>query len=264
MRLSALTAAAALAATGCATDTALKAELVELKREVRAQRETGRRLAERLDRLEATQAVLGAREKPSETARPATASVPELAVVRLKPKSDPPPKLDTRKSVQEPPAELEDDSFAEVAAPAGTQETGNAEADAAIGEALFEEGLSALKTGNLEGGVLRLKAFVAQYPRHARADNALFFMGVGLQGMDNLPSAVQAFQAVLDGYPAGDAVLDALLRLADCRGRMGQQDKARQLYTRIVQQYPGTTAAARAQVALRPTTGGGDAPAAGP
>ncbi|MEN9799694.1 MAG: hypothetical protein RL653_3391 [Pseudomonadota bacterium] len=264
MRFPALSAAALLAASGCATDAALKAELVELKREVRAQRETGRRLAERLDRLEASQAVLGARDKPSEGRIPPASAVPDLAVVRLKPKADPPPKLDTRKPVQEPPAELDEDTFAPAAAAQGAPESGDAEADAALGEALFEEGLSALKTGNLEGGVARLKAFVGQYPRHARADNALFFMGVGLQGMDNLPAAIQTFQSVLDGYPAGDAVLDALLRLADCRARMGQPDKARQLYSRIVQQYPGTTAAARAQVALRPAPAGGDASAAGP
>lgn len=264
MRFPALSAAALLAASGCATDAALKAELVELRREVRAQRETGRRLAERLDRLEASQAVIGARDKPAEGRRPAAAEVPELAVVRLKPKAEPPPKLDTRKAVQEPSPELEEEAFAPTAAAAGVPDSGDAEADAALGEALFEEGLSALKTGNLEGGVARLKAFVGQHPRHARADNALFFMGVGLQGMDNLPAAVQAFQSVLDGYPAGDAVLDALLRLADCRARMGQQEKARQLYSRIVQQYPGTTAAARAQVALRPAPAGGDAPATGP
>jgi TolA-binding protein len=264
VRLLTLSAAALLAASACATDAALKAELVDLRREVRAQRETGRRLAERLDRLEASQAVIGARDRAADGRRPAASEVPELAVVRLKPKAEPPPKLDTRRAVQEPPAELDEEAFAPAAGLSGAPESGDAEADAAIGEALFEEGLSALKTGNLEGGVARLKAFVGQYPRHARADNALFFMGVGLQGLDNLPAAVQAFQSVLEGYPAGDAVLDALLRLADCRARMGQQEKSRQLYIRIVQQYPGTTAAARAQVALRPAPAGGDVPAAGP
>ncbi|MBM4378500.1 MAG: tetratricopeptide repeat protein [Deltaproteobacteria bacterium] len=236
--------------------------MVELKREVRAQRENGRRLAERLDRLEASQAVLGARARAPEGGRPPAApAVPELAVVRLKPKADPPPRLDTRKDVVEPPEELDDALFA--SSPGGVAAEEQA-ADAALGDALFEDGLQALKTGNLEGGVQKLRGFVSQHPRHVRADNALYFVGVGLQGIEDLPGAAQAFQGVLDGYPAGDAVLDALLRLAACRSRMGQGAQARQLYGRIMSQYPGTAAAAQAQVALRSSSGTGDAPGAGP
>jgi len=260
LRHGALLIAACAFGAGCAGDPALRAEMVELKREVRAQRENGRRLAERLDRLEASQAVLGARTRTPETGKPAgTSAVPELAVVRLKPKSDPPPRLDTRKEVVEPPEELDDGVFA--AGGGGADEDA---ADAALGDALFEEGLQALKTGNLEGGVQKLRAFVLQYPRHVRADNALYFVGVGMQGMEDLPGAAQSFQAVLDGYPAGDAVLESLLRLADCRARLGQGAQARQIYGRIMSQYPGTAAAAQAQVALRSSSGPGDAPATGP
>ena len=261
MRRGALLLAACVAGeSGCASDPALRAEVVELRREVRAQRETARRMAERLDRLEASQAVLGARTRPAETGRgAAAAAVPELAVVRLKPKAEPAPRLDTRRAVVEPPEELDGSLFA--VAPA---EGGEDEADAALGEALFEEGLQALKTGNLEGGVQKLRGFVVQHPRHVRADNALYFVGVGLQGMEDLQGAAQAFQGVLDGYPAGDAVLEALLRLANCRARLGQPAQARQIYGRIMSQYPGTAAAAQAQVALRASPGAGDAPAAGP
>jgi tol-pal system protein YbgF len=258
----ALLLAASVLGAGCAADPALRAEMVELKREVRAQRENGRRLAERLDRLEASQAVLGARTRAPEAGKGAAPpAVPELAVVRLKPRADPPPRLDVRKEVVEPPEELDEGLFASgPGGGAGDEEA----ADAALGDALFEDGLQALKTGNLEGGVQKLRGFVSQYPRHVRADNALYFVGVGLQGLEDLAGAAQAFQGVLDGYPAGDAVLEALLRLADCRARLGQGAQARQLYGRIMSQYPGTAAAAQAQVALRSSSGAGDAPASGP
>jgi TolA-binding protein len=254
------------ALTACATTGSLQSsELAELKAEVRAMRETQARLEKRLERVELqasvsqSRASAVAREGAAPAAPAATASsgysTPELAVVKLKPRNEPAPPLPTRVEVVEPaPDDME--MFIS-SAPEGDSAPAAAEAsepreelDAAVLDAEFEQAVAALRTGNVEGGVTRLLAFAAEHPRHPRADNALYFSGLGQMGLKDHASAVKSFERLIASYPAGDAVLDGMLRLAECRLRLNQKDDARALYTRILTQFPGTAAATQAEQRL--------------
>ncbi|WP_375765948.1 tetratricopeptide repeat protein [Archangium gephyra] len=257
------------ALTACATTgSAQSSELAELKAEVRAMRETQARLEKRLERVElhasvsqsrASVAAAPAREG-STSAPPAAAassgySTPELAVVKLKPRNEPAPALPTRVAVVEPaPDDMEmfiSSAPEEDAAPAAAQVSEpSEELDSAVLDAEFEQAVAALRTGNVEGGVTRLQAFAEEHPRHPRADNALYFSGLGQMGLKDHPSAVKSFERLIASYPAGDAVLDGMLRLAECRLRLNQKDDARALYTRILTQFPGTAAATQAEQRL--------------
>ena len=62
--------------------------------------------------------------------------------------------------------------------------------------------------------------------------------------------AAQVFERLISTYPAGDAVLDGMLRLAECRLKLNQRDDARALYTRVITQFPGTAAATQAEQRL--------------
>ncbi|MFY0523870.1 tetratricopeptide repeat protein [Archangium gephyra] len=257
------------ALTACATAGSVQSsELAELKAEVRAMRETQSRLEKRLERMELqasvsqSRASAVAREGSAPAAAPAATassgsgySTPELAVVKLKPRNEPAPPLPTRVAVVEPaPDDME--MFIS-SAPEGDSGSAAAEAsepreelDAAVLDAEFEQAVAALRTGNVEGGVTRLLAFAAEHPRHPRADNALYFSGLGQMGLKDHASAVKSFERLIASYPAGDAVLDGMLRLAECRLRLNQKDDARALYTRILTQFPGTAAATQAEQRL--------------
>lgn len=248
------------ALSACATTgSAASSELAELKAEVRAMRDTQSRLEKRLERLELHASVNQARASASareSSAAPAPAkdySTPELAVVKLKPKNEPAPPLPTRVEVVEPSADdmemfispsVESDSGSVAAADPGEQ------LDATILDAQFEQAVSALRTGNVEGGVARLAQFAQENPRHARADNALYFSGLGQMGLKDHAAAAKTFEQLIAHYPAGDAVLDGMLRLAECRLRLNQKEDARALYTRILTQFPGTAAATQAEQRL--------------
>jgi tol-pal system protein YbgF len=117
-------------------------------------------------------------------------------------------------------------------------------------EVEYEQAVAALRTGNVEGGVTRLQRFADENPRHPRADNALYFRGLGQLGLSDYPGAADTFEALLKRYPAGDAVQDGMLRLAECRMRLKQAPEARELYTRLLTQYPGTAAASQAEQRL--------------
>ncbi|AKJ05042.1 tetratricopeptide repeat protein [Archangium gephyra] len=258
------------ALTACATTgSAQSSELAELKAEVRAMRETQARLEKRLERVELHASVNQSRAA-SAPAREASASAapsspassgsgystPELAVVKLKPRNEPAPPLPVRVAVVEPaPDDMEMfiSSAPEGDAAPATAEVSEPMADelaiAAL-DAEFEQAVAALRTGNVEGGVTRLRSFAEQNPRHPRADNALYFSGLGQMGLKDHASAAKSFERLIASYPAGDAVLDGMLRLAECRLRLNQKDDARALYTRILTQFPGTAAATQAEQRL--------------
>jgi tol-pal system protein YbgF len=232
---------------GCAGDSALQKELSSLRVEVRALRATNERMEQRVSRCEDRQAV--ARAAP-EAEAPAQ-EMPELTVVKMKPRANDAPPIDTSTEIQEPIAEelvdlgrrratARDDDAPEVA------ETTEPE----IVEAQFQAALAGLKTGSFASSVDKLQSFAAAHRRHALSDNALYYSGIGLLALDDAAGAAHAFDRVIAEYPAGDVRLDAMLKLAECRVRLDQKDGARELYARIVSTYPDSPAAAQARQRL--------------
>ncbi|WP_263451952.1 tetratricopeptide repeat protein [Hyalangium gracile] len=262
------------ALVACATDSASKADMDALRGELRAMREQQARTNERLERLERSTSVLRARPAPApaaatekatdkagdkasapQTAAPAPkVAVPELTVVKLKPKGEPAPPLPTRVAVVEPDSEQVEmfvsSSPESSSSPASAPEPVLAPASSAALDSEFEQAVSALRTGSVEQGVGRLQTFAEQNPRHPRADNALYFAGLGMIGLNDNEGASAVFQRLIETYPAGDAVLDGMLRLAECRLKLNQREDARALYTRVITQFPGTAAATQAEQRL--------------
>lgn len=247
-----------LAFAACATESgSSRSELTELRAEVRALRESNKRLERRMEQLEAERAVAAARSTPA-PARPASPAaatpavvapeVPELTVVKLKPKVEPAPRIDVSIPIVEPSPELIDSlATAPEAAPAAA----DAEpADLTGLEGQFNAGLEAVRTGNVEGGVQRLIAFAKDNPRHPKADNALYFAGLGQMGLSDYAAAARLFEQLVSSYPAGDAVVEAMLKLAECRVRLNRPKDARVLYGEVISRYPGTTAASQAEARL--------------
>ena len=243
--------------------------MAALQAELRLMRQQQARMGERLERLERSTAMLKARpaQAPTATASQAPAKaaasqaqqstsgvdVPDLTVVKLKPKSEPAPSLPTKVAVVEPEqedVELFVSSSPESSEPASAPAPALTPANTAALDAEFEQAVAALRTGNVEPGVAKLQSFAEQNPRHPRADNALYFAGLGLIGMNDHGGAALVFERLIETYPAGDAVLDGMLRLAECRLKLNQRDDARALYTRVITQFPGTAAATQAEQRL--------------
>lgn len=248
-----IAAICALALSACATDSISRAELTDLSSSVRALRAENARLQSRLEKLEQQVAVSTARGAPqvsppsSAVTRPAPLAkeeLPALTVVKLKPKKDAAPKLATEVEVAEPDeAAVVDLRSAAPTAPMG-------EADTVAADSQFQAGSEALNTGNAEGGITQLLQFASDWPRHPKADNALYLAGLGMVALKDYEQAAKTFEQVVQKYPAGDAVLDSMLKLADCRVKLNKLQQAKATWERIVNGFPGTAAASQAQARL--------------
>jgi TolA-binding protein len=227
------------------------AELNELVSSVRALRAENARLEARLDKVEQQAASASTRRT---MAAPATATsqpapgasssldgVPALTVVKLKPRARAAPAITTRVAVVEPEASVVEELKG------GGQ--GDAD-DQAIAEATWARGVEAMNTGNGDAGAKLLLQFVTDWPRHPRADNALLTVGVAQMADQDFAGAASQFERVIASYPAGDAVVDSLLKLGDCRLRLEQPRLARAAWEKVVEDFPGTPAATQAEAKL--------------
>lgn len=235
---------------GCASDAASKGEVRTLQASVKQLQDENLRLLERIQALETDRAVARAGQQPlgpllaaAPASTPTGAEVPSLAVVKLKPRVDRAPPLDVRTRVEEPDAEL----VAALARPA-TPAADTPDATQLDGE--FAQAQEALRTGNLGGGVERMTRFAEAHPKDPRADDALYLAALGELGQDEPGRAAKLLETVLQRYPAGDVVQQAMLKLAECRMRLKQPAEARALLARLVTSFPGTPAATEAQARL--------------
>jgi TolA-binding protein len=235
---------------GCASDAASKSEVRTLQASVKQLQDENLKLFERVQALETDRAVARAGQQqplgPLLAAAPSVTSgseVPTLAVVKLKPRADRAPAIDVRTRVQEPDAEL--------VAALGRSASPAADApDASQVDGEFAQAQEALRTGNLGGGIERMTRFADTYPKDPRADDALYLAALGELGQDEPARAAKLLESVLQRYPAGDVVQQAMLKLAECRMRLKQTAEARALLARLVTNFPGTPAASEAQARL--------------
>src|SRR5689334_17884895 len=233
----------------CASDAASKGDVRTLQASVKQLQDENLRLLERVQALETERAVARAGQQPPApllAAAPSTPSgseVPSLAVVKLKPRAERAPPIDVRTQVQEPDAEL-------VAALSRPSVVANDAPDATQLDGEFAQAQEALRTGNLGGGVERMTRFADAHPKDPRADDALYLAALGELGQDEPARAAKLLESVLQRYPAGDVVQQAMLKLAECRVRLKQTAEARALLAQLMTNFPGTPAATEAEARL--------------
>ncbi len=272
-----------VALSSCALDSASRNEFVELNSQVRSVRAENARMQVRLEQLEQQLAVSASRStgagavvKPGASQVKTAAALveqndlPSLTVVKLKPKKETPPKINTRVEVVEPSEAyvadfkeaplFTDKDVARLSSPGSTSPgPSGAPADEMqeqVADEQYDQGVAALKTGNIEGAIKTLTSFSHEWPKHPRADNALYFAGVGQMALKEFENAEKTFHDALTKYPAGDTVLDSMLKLAECRYKLKRPNDARATWEKIVTTFPGTAAATAAQQRLASLSAG--------
>jgi tol-pal system protein YbgF len=104
--------------------------------------------------------------------------------------------------------------------------------------------------------------FLKQWPRHDYADNALYWSGECDYARRDYAEALRHFRGVLDTYPNGNKVPDALLKAGYALEKLGQGEQARDVYQQLVRTYPRHEVAPMARQRLEEVTTHTAAPAA--
>ena len=102
----------------------------------------------------------------------------------------------------------------------------------------YRAAVELVKSGKQEEAVAALHAFLVKYPRHDYADTAQYWLGESFYAQKDYAHALAEFRTVIETYPRGNKVPDALLKVGYCYQALGQADKAHAVLAQVVNLYP--------------------------
>ncbi|MBN2705783.1 MAG: tol-pal system protein YbgF [Deltaproteobacteria bacterium] len=115
---------------------------------------------------------------------------------------------------------------------------------------LYDESLAAYRNGDYETSVKLFAAYLRDFPEAPRAANARYWLGESYYSLAQYAQAISEFKRVQSDFPKSSKVPDALLKIAMSFQAIGGFDAARAAYAALIQKYPASTSAAKAEKAL--------------
>lgn len=113
--------------------------------------------------------------------------------------------------------------------------------DAAL--ALYQRGMTALKSRDHATAIATFRELIATYPRHDYADNAQYWLGEAFYDQKDYVHALPEFRATVSTYPLGNKVPDALLKVGLSYAALGESAKARSALEQVIRQFPKSPSA---------------------
>lgn len=117
-------------------------------------------------------------------------------------------------------------------------------------EAEYQAAFGLLKDGKYDEASTALRDFLAKYPQHELAPNAMYWLGEAHYVRRDYPAALAAFEGLLKDYPGNRKTPDALLKVGYCQAELKRPGPARTALARVIQEFPDSQAAAEAKARL--------------
>jgi len=116
---------------------------------------------------------------------------------------------------------------------------------------MYRKALAALRAGKEKKGLAGFRRFVTKYPRHELADDAQYWIAECKYGQRDLAGADAEYRRVIEKYPQGNKVPDAMLKLGVTLLAEGEVDSGKRVLDTVARTYPEHEAgqAAAAQLA---------------
>ncbi|MBS1262658.1 MAG: Cell division coordinator CpoB [Calditrichaeota bacterium] len=106
-------------------------------------------------------------------------------------------------------------------------------------ETRYEEALGLYREGRLSTAIQQFRALIEENPRHSLADNCQYWIGEAYFRLRRYEQAIVEFDRTLT-YRNTNKREDALYKLASCHERLGKAEAARELYLRLLAEFPNT------------------------
>lgn len=103
---------------------------------------------------------------------------------------------------------------------------------------LYEQGFGQIKSQDYEGAEKSFIAFMKEYPTHALAPNALYWLGETYYVRKNYDKASRAFAEAYQKYPDGPKGADNLLKLGMSLAGKGEKENACIALGQLKKEYP--------------------------
>jgi tol-pal system protein YbgF len=118
-------------------------------------------------------------------------------------------------------------------------------------EELFDRGMESFRAGELGQAVLDFEELVDKNPTHPLVPSAQFWIGEAYFRSRDFEQAASMYQKAIDLAATGERTPDALLRLGLALRSLNREDRAREVWARLVRDFPDSEAAVRARAVLR-------------
>ncbi|MDZ7725065.1 MAG: tol-pal system protein YbgF [candidate division KSB1 bacterium] len=111
---------------------------------------------------------------------------------------------------------------------------------------VYEDAVQQFYNRNYSSAMSSFRSLLNQYPDHKLASNCQYWIGECQFAQGNYSQAVQSFQAVLN-YSSSYKFDDALIMLGRSYMKMGNNDNARNVLQRLLNEYPDSEYAGKAR-----------------
>ena len=116
---------------------------------------------------------------------------------------------------------------------------------------IWADAVRKLNEGRHVEAEVDLLAFVAAYPQHSAADNALYLAGLVREVRGDCAGALQIFESLPLKYPAGDAVPQAQLERGRCLRVLGRKAEAKAVLNQLSAEHPQAPESAHSRQLLQ-------------
>ena len=106
----------------------------------------------------------------------------------------------------------------------------------------YQQAYNELRNGRTNQSVEQFKVYLTKYPTGVYANNAQYWLGEAYRVNQDNDAAHKAFNDVIEKYPGGAKVPDALLKLGYIEIDRKNSSKAREYLTRVTTDYPKSPA----------------------
>lgn len=116
---------------------------------------------------------------------------------------------------------------------------------------LYQEGYRRMQAGKGEEAILFFRNLVEAHGDHELADNAYYWMGEVYLRLKRVEEAEKAFNMIIERYPGGNKVPDALYKLAEIESERGKNSAARAYLERILKEFSWSPVSEKATLKLK-------------
>jgi tol-pal system protein YbgF len=131
-----------------------------------------------------------------------------------------------------------------VAVPGAPQTIGTADLE------LFHSGYSNYSKGDFAAARRSFASFLAANPGHELADSAQYWLGQCAAAEGDYSQALAEYRRVIESFPFGDKVPDALLKSGEALMELGREGEARSAWEQLARDFPDTGPGRRARERL--------------